>query len=283
MGLVGDADAIAGLCSPALIEAAKAVKWIHIASAGINECAAAPKLLAGEVLVTNMQRVYGPSMSEHVIALSFALARNFQFYENLQEKGEWNQTALTPEQFVELGGKTMLVVGLGGIGTDIAKRAHALGMRVIATRNSSRDKPEYVEYVGLADELMTLTPQADFIANAAPLTARTAGIFNAAFFAKMKRNAFFINVGRGQQVVQPDLIAALENKTIAGAAIDVADPEPLPKDHPLWKAPNLIITPHTSSFSELRFERFWVVLRENMRRYAVGEKMLSVVDVRRGY
>ncbi|MDX2144667.1 MAG: D-2-hydroxyacid dehydrogenase [Rhodospirillaceae bacterium] len=283
MGLVGDADAIVGLCAPPLIEAAKVVKWVHIGSAGINECANAPKLLAGGVLVTNMQRVYGPPMSEHVIALAFALARNFRYFEDLQEKSEWNQTALVPERFTELGGKTMLVVGLGGIGTDIAKRAHALGMRVIATRNSSREKPDYVEYVGLADELMTLVPQADFIANAAPLTAQTQGIFNAGFFAKMKPSAFFINVGRGQQVVQPDLIVALEKKVIAGAAIDVADPEPLPKDHPLWKAPNLIITPHTSSFSERRFERFWVVLRENMRRYAAGEKMLSVVDVKRGY
>jgi phosphoglycerate dehydrogenase-like enzyme len=281
--LVADADAIAGLCSPALIDAAKRVQWVHIGSAGINECANAPKLLSGAVLVTNMQRVYGPPMSEHVIALTFALARNFQYFENLQEKRQWNQQALMPERFMELGGKTMLVVGLGGIGTDVAKRAHALGMRVVATRNSSRDKPAFVDYVGLADELAALTPQADVIVNAAPLTEQTRGIFNAEFFAAMKPSAFFINVGRGQQVVQPDLIAALETKTIAGAAIDVADPEPLPGDHPLWTAPNLIITPHTSSFSERRFERFWIVLRENMRRYVAGEKMLSVVDVKRGY
>ncbi|MSO98639.1 MAG: D-2-hydroxyacid dehydrogenase [Rhodospirillaceae bacterium] len=283
MGAAADADALVGLCAPKLIEAAKQVKWIHVGSAGINECATSPKLHEAGLLVTNMQRVYGPPIAEHVIAMAFALARNFRFFEDLQRKAEWNQSALPSKRFVELGGKTMLVVGLGGIGTDIAKRAHALGMKVIATRNSSRDNPDYVEYVGLSNELMTLTPQADFIANATPLTPETKDIFNAAFFGKMKPTAYFINIGRGQQVVQPDLIAALEKKVIAGAALDVASPEPLPSDSPLWKAPNLIITPHISSNSDLRFERYWIVQRENLRRYVAGEKMLSVVDVNRGY
>ena len=117
----------------------------------------------------------------------------------------------------------------------------------------------------------------------AALTPATKGLFNAAMFARMKRGAIFINVGRGESVVQDDLIAALNSGQLGGAGLDVMSPEPLPKGNPLWHAKNIIITPHISSYSELRDERQWIVLRENLRRYVAGEKMLSVVDLARGY
>jgi len=278
-----DADAIVGLCHPDPVNAAKNLKWLQMPSAGTNECLNISKLSKGDVLITNMQRVYGPPMAEHVIAMLFYIARNFDTYTELQRNETWSQQALPQNEHMELQGKTMLVVGLGGIGSAVAERAHALGMKVIATRNSVREKPDYVEYVGLANELMALTPKADVIVNAAPLTPETTGLFNAAFFAAMKPKSYFINVGRGAQVDQNALIAALESKKLAGAGLDVADPEPLPKGHPLWKAPNLFITPHTSSFSDIRFERVWIVMRENLKRYAAGDKMYSVVDVKRGY
>ena len=281
--VTADVDALVGVCNRGAVVAAPKAKWVHIGSAGVNDCIDSPRIATGEVLVTNMQRVYGPPMAEHVIALTFALARHFPMFNELQRQGEWNQTILPFENYMELQGKTILIVGLGGIGTEVSKRANALGMKVIAVRNSGREGPSYISYVGLSNELPELVTRADVVVNATPLTPETENLFNAAMFAKMKSTAFFINVGRGQQVNQPDLIEALEKKVIAGAAIDVADPEPLPKDHPLWRAPNLIITPHTSSFSDLRMERFWVVLRENLRRYVAGEKMLSVVDVKRGY
>ena len=281
--VTANVDALVGVCNKPAVALAPKAKWVHVGSAGVNECLDSPRIASGEVLLTNMQRVYGPPMAEHVIALTFALARNFPYFDALQRKGEWNQTGLPFENFMELQGKTMLIVGLGGIGTEVAKRAQALGMNVIATRNSGREGPSYVSYVGLSSELPDLISKADVVMNATPLTPGTDNLFNAAMFARMKPTAFFINVGRGQQVNQPDLIAALEKKEIAGAAIDVADPEPLPKDHPLWKAPNLIITPHVSSFSGERMDRFWVVLRENLKRYVAGDKMLSVVDVKRGY
>jgi phosphoglycerate dehydrogenase-like enzyme len=116
-----------------------------------------------------------------------------------------------------------------------------------------------------------------------PLTAETRGVFDAAMFARMKRSAFFINVGRGQTVVTADLTAALKSRTIAAAALDVVDPEPLPKDNPLWAQPNLVLTPHISGDSDLGVESSVRVLRENLRRYLAGGKMLSVVDVERGY
>jgi phosphoglycerate dehydrogenase-like enzyme len=182
-----------------------------------------------------------------------------------------------------LHGKTLLVVGLGGIGMEVASRAHALGMKVVATRASGRHGPDFVSYVGLPDELFKLARTADVIVNTAPLTAETTGIFDAKFFAVLKSNALFINVARGPSVVTADLIDALKQGRIAGAGLDVMDPEPLPSNHPLWSAPNIIITPHVSSASDLPREARWTIARENLRRFIAGEKMLSVVDLEREY
>jgi phosphoglycerate dehydrogenase-like enzyme len=183
----------------------------------------------------------------------------------------------------DLEGKTVLVVGLGGIGTEVARRAHAFGMRVIATRASGRTGPDYVSYVGLPDEMLKLAKDADFVVNCAPLTPQTTGIFNREFFATLKPGAYFISVGRGRSTVTADLIAALNSGKLAGAGLDVVDPEPLPSDSPLWRLPNLIITPHVSADTPLAEEQRIAVLRENLRRYVAGEPMLSVVDIERGY
>ena len=137
--------------------------------------------------------------------------------------------------------------------------------------------------MGLADELPKLIGQADIVVNVTPLTPETTGLFNAAMFARMKPTAYFINVGRGKSVVTDDLLAALKTGVIAGAGLDVVDPEPLPKDHPLWHAPNVVITPHVAGSSELKLDRAWLAIRENLRRYVAGDKLYSVVDVRRGY
>jgi phosphoglycerate dehydrogenase-like enzyme len=175
------------------------------------------------------------------------------------------------------------VIGLGGIGTEVARRAHALGMRVRATRNSGRDGPEFVEYVGLANEAVTLAGWADVVVNSTPLTADTRGMFNTAFFAAMKPTAYFINVGRGESVITSDLVSALQARRIAGAALDVTDPEPLPLDHPLWAMPNVIITPHVAVASDLLLPRVFTLAAENLARYVRGDRLVSVVDVRRGY
>ena len=184
---------------------------------------------------------------------------------------------------VEVEGKTLLVVGLGGIGTEVAKRAHALGMHVIATRNSRREGPDYVEYVGLADEYRALAARADVIVNATPLTPETRGMFDAQFFDAMKDDAYFINIGRGESVVTAALIAALEQHKIGGAGLDVTDPEPLPPGHPLWGMRNVIITPHIATSSDIRDERTLVLVAENVRRYIRGDALLSVVDLAAGY
>jgi phosphoglycerate dehydrogenase-like enzyme len=184
---------------------------------------------------------------------------------------------------VTLEGKTVLVVGLGGIGVEVAKRAHALGMRVIATRASGRDGPPFVSYVGLPGELLKLAAEADFVVNTAPLTPATQGLFDAKFFAAARQGAFFVNVGRGQSVVQSDLVAALRSGRLAGAGLDVTDPEPLPADSPLWQMQNVILTPHVSAASDLGDDARLAIAIENVRRYVAGGKMLSVVDVAKGY
>ena len=137
--------------------------------------------------------------------------------------------------------------------------------------------------VGLSDELPAMIGEADVVVAALPLVPATTHLFDAKMFARMKKTAFFINVARGGSVVTADLVQALTTGRIAGAGLDVVDPEPLPPDHPLWRAPNVIITPHISAGSDLPPEQRWVVARENLRRYVAGEKMLSEVDVRRGY
>jgi phosphoglycerate dehydrogenase-like enzyme len=180
-------------------------------------------------------------------------------------------------------GKTMVVAGLGGIGTEIARRAHALGMRVVATRASDRKGPDFVSYVGSPEELQKLVAEADVVVDALPLTPTTRGTFDQRMFAAMKRGALFVNVGRGGTVVTSALADALRSGALGGAGLDVTDPEPLSADHPLWSAPNLIITPHISSESEIGFSRVWEIVRENLGRYFTGDRMLSVVQVERGY
>jgi len=156
-------------------------------------------------------------------------------------------------------------------------------MHVLATRNSRREGPDYVEYVGLADEFRTLAARADVVVNATPLTPETRGMFDAQFFDVMKDDAFFINIGRGESVVTAALTAALEQHKIGGAGLDVTDPEPLPPGHPLWSMRNVIITPHIATSSDIRDERTLVLVVENVRRYIRGDALLSVVDLAAGY
>jgi phosphoglycerate dehydrogenase-like enzyme len=156
-------------------------------------------------------------------------------------------------------------------------------MRVVATRASGREGPGYVSYVGLPDELHKLAAEADFVVNTTPLTPATTRVFDAKFFASAKPGAFFVNVGRGQSVVQDDLVAALKSGRLGGAGLDVTDPEPLPASSPLWQMQNVILTPHVSAQSDVDDSVRFAIVAENLRRYVVGEKVLSVVDVVQGY
>lgn len=279
-----DADAVIGWCDARLLQAGPQIRWIQFLYAGVESCVSVPAVRDGSVLLTNMRRVQSPIIAEHALAMVLALARGLDVSMAQQSLGAWQPEAvLIGGRLRTVKDKTMLVAGLGGIGTEVALRAHGLGMRIIATRASGRDGPDFVSYVGGPEELAKLAAEADVIVDALPLTPATRGTFDARLFARVKRGALFVNVGRGATVVTPALIDALRTGVLGAAALDVTDPEPLPHDHPLWQAPNLIVTPHISSESELGVSRVWEIVRENLRRYMAGDRMLSEVDVERGY
>jgi len=281
--LLDGADVLLGYCTHETLNNGRQLRYILNYSAGVDRCMSSPLIRERDLLVTNMQRIYGPGIAEHTIGMMYMLTRKLHVFYDRQREQHWDRGAVARTQLWEVQGRTMLVVGLGGIGTQIARRANALGMRVIATRNSSRQGPDFVAYVGLSHELAELAGQADVVVNATPLTPATTGLFDRKIFAKMKPGAYFINVGRGKSVVTDDLIDALNTGHLGGAALDVQDPEPLPPGHPLWSASNIIITPHISAGSDAQMQRFWLVVRENLRRYTQGERMLNVVDTKRGY
>lgn len=278
------AQAIIGMCSEEVFAAEPRLQWVQVYWAGVERCVVHDGIRKDNMLLTNGQKLGSPALAEHAIAMMMMLARGLDVYHINQLKGSWKRnTELKRSDHMELAGRTVLVVGLGGIGTQVAKRAYGLGMHVIATRNSRREGPDYVEYVGLADELNELASRADVVINTAPLTDKTRGVFNATFFDAMKPNAFFISVGRGGSTVTDDLVSALQQGSIAGAGLDVTDPEPLPEGHTLWSMPRVIISPHTAGRSDQTIDRLSLLARENLRRYVAGEPMLSVVDVERGY
>ena len=278
-----EADAIIGICHQDVFAAGPRIAWVQILSAGAERCVSVPAIGERDILLTNMQRISGPVMSEHVLAMMLALGRGLPAYLDAQRDGRWDRELVPDGRMWAMEGKTVLVVGLGGIGVEVARRAHALGMKVTAIRASGRTGPGFVSKVGLPAEMRQFAATADFVVNTTPLTDATRGMFDADFFDSMHRGAYFINVGRGQSVVTDALVAALRSGQVGGAGLDVTDPEPLPSDHPLWRLPNVIITPHVSGQSDLGNEDRWRITRENLGRYVAGGKMLSVVDPARGY
>lgn len=256
--------------------------WVQAMSAGVDRYLGNEALMKNDALVlSNMQGVHGPAIADHAFGMLLALTRDLRYYAKEQDGARWSPGGTGSA--TALQGRTMLVVGLGGIGTDIAQRAAGFGMRVIATRRSDAPGPAYVEKVGRSADLTALLPEADVVAIAVPLTAETEHLFNAAAFAAMKEGAILINIARGKVVDTAALLEALRSGRLAGACLDVTDPEPLPAGHPLWSLPNVIITPHVASDAELTNERSWVLLRENLRRFAAGEPLLNVVDKKAGY
>ena len=280
--IVRNAEVILGFCTAALLRDAHRLRWFQHYGSGVNHCMY-PGIEKKGFILTNNQHSAAPPIAEHVIAMMMMLTRGLAEFHSNQARGLWQGRNGIHFPMIEVSGKTILVAGLGGIGTEVARRASALGMHVIATRHSSRKGPDFVDYVGLPPELYDLAKKADVVVNALPLTDETRGLFDKKFFDTLKHGAYFISVGRGQSTVTADLVAAIRDGRLAGAGLDVTDPEPLPPDHVLWTLPNVIITPHVAGISDRGFERGWVIVCENLRRYINGEKLLNVVDVKRGY
>jgi phosphoglycerate dehydrogenase-like enzyme len=284
---VVDADGIIGynpeICDPRIINNAKQVRWLASLSAGVEHCMDLPAVKARTLNMTNMRGIDSPVIAEHAIALMLALAHGLDRFAIDTARNVWSRASAAQVPMQMLEGKTLLVSGLGGIGTEVARRGHGLGMKVLATRVGGSGKPDFVSYVGQPNELLTLAKEADVVISAVPLTPETTGLYDARFFAALKPSAFFINIARGGSVVTNALMAALNEGRLAGAGLDVVEPEPLPPDHPLWKSPRILFTPHISARSDLPGEARWTVAVENLRRYVAGGKLLNVVDLARGY
>jgi phosphoglycerate dehydrogenase-like enzyme len=275
------AAACYGFITPGVIRAGKSLKWVQQASAGVEGLLEIPELVESDIVLTNMQRVYGPEIADQAIAYLLAFTRSLTHFIRAQPSQEW-RSSKSGAVLDELLGKTLLVIGLGGIGTEIARRAHAFGMRVIATDPKVLERPLYVEELHRPDAFSSLLPKADVVASAVPLTKQSRRMIGAREFALMKRGVVLINVSRGKVVDTSALVAALDSGQVAAAGLDVTDPEPLPKGHALWSR-NVIITPHSAGQSPGGERRRHELFRENLRRFAAGEMLLNVVDKRAGY
>ena len=276
---VADAHVIYGGFSREDLVAAKQLRWIQFTAAGVEHILW-PELVDSPTVLTNMQRIYSPVISETAIGLMLALARGIPQYTLQTREHRWQTVA----GLVEISGMTLGLVGLGGIGTDTAYRAHyGFNMKILAVDPKPLPKPSFVAELHSVDWLPQMAPQVDILMSAAPHTRLSEGMFNEPVFRAMKRTAFFINVSRGKLVDTPALVRALEQGWIAGAGLDVSYKEPLPADEPLWRAPNVIITCHTSAHSPKVEGRQMDLFSENVRRYMAGLPLLNVVDKRRGY
>ena len=280
-----EADAVIGFCTAEIVRAGKDLRWIQVGHAGVEKDLS-PELIASKIVLTNTTRLYGPNVADQAMALLLSLTRGLaqQARSNSSGPGDTWQRLKGELKPQELHGKTILIVGLGGIGTQIARRAHGFGMRVMGVdASAAMEKPNFVFSIAPPTRLMELLPKADVVVVACPLTAQTRGLMGAAQFKAMKPTAYFINIARGGSVKTADLVAALKAKTIAGAGLDVVDPEPLPNDHELWTLANVALSPHVGGQSSGARERQWRLWRENVRRFAAGERLLCVVDKERGF
>jgi D-2-hydroxyacid dehydrogenase (NADP+) len=276
---------IAWSIHPAQLKPAQKLRWIHSPAAAVHQLMF-PELIHSDVMLTNAREVHGPVVGEHIMALIFALAKKIPSAVRLQEKHLWGQESMWRARFRprELAGATLGLVGLGSIGREVAKHASALGMRVIAVReNPEKPKPDSVAQVYPSSDLDILLGQSDFVVLAVPITASTQKLMKAERLAKMKPDAYLVNVGRGVLIDEAAVAEALRNQRIAGAALDVFEHEPLPAESPLWDLENLLITPHTAGLTEKLWERHYRLFTENLRRYLAGQPLLGMVDKQKGY
>lgn len=278
-----DADAIIGWrLSSAQLERSPRLRWLQTTSAGV-ERVLTPEMIERGIVITNASGVHSASISEHLMAMMLAFARCLPRLLRNQDRHVWRDENVRDHVF-ELHGQTLLVVGMGDIGTALAERAVGFGMRVLGIRQRI-DLPEVVAFSRTSSvaDLDTFLPEADHVAICLPLTDRTRGLFDTEKIDRMKPGAYLYNIGRGQIIDQVALIDALRGGRLGGAGLDVTDPEPLPGDSPLWDLPNVIITGHTSGSSPVYWERASIIIAENIRRWQSGETLINEVDSVRGY
>jgi len=269
---------------PEQFRAVGTLRWIYSITAAVDQFLY-PELISSEIALTNAGSVHGPVVAEHAIAMVLALAKRLPTAVRYQDRRKWAMEAIWNEQPRprEVRGATLVVIGLGSIGAEVAQMAAALKMHVIGIReHPERGTAGAHEVVGY-EVLDSALAQADFVALAAPLTPRTRHLIDARRLQLFKPDAFLINVSRGALVDETALVKALREYKIAGAALDVFEEEPLSRWSPLWKMPHVLITPHTAFLTENVWHRHYEVFAANLKRYMAGQRLEGVVDKRRGY
>jgi phosphoglycerate dehydrogenase-like enzyme len=258
---------------------AKNIRWIHAMTAGV-ESLLFPETQNSPVLLSNSKGIHGIPMAEHVLGLMLSFTRRLNLFQRQQQKHLWARPQI--DELHEINGKTLAIVGLGAIGHEIAKKAKALDMTVIAAKREITKEP-FVDRLYPAEQLLKMLADADFVVVTLPLTEATTGLFGQEAFAAMKPSAYFINVSRGAVVQEDALLSALQSGAIAGAGLDVFVREPLPETSPFWDQPNVIITPHVSAISPVYLDRALQLFSENLACYIAGKPLLTPIDKVRGY
>jgi len=280
-----DADiAFTPALTPDLVDGAPKLRWVHSPAAAVEDLLPLAALRARGITVTNSRGVQSVPIAEHVMAGLLALSRKLDRTIIAQREHRWIQNELFEDRSWTLEGKRMTIVGLGSIGTEVARRAHAFGMSVVGVRrHATRDQPAFVERIVGPDRLDEALTGCDVLVLAAPAIATTQRMIGRAQLERLNRGAVLVNVARAQIVDQDAMQAALESGQLGGAVLDVFEREPLPASSPLWELRDVIITPHSSGFRAEHWDRTAGLFAENLRRFCRGEQLLNVVDTAAGY
>jgi phosphoglycerate dehydrogenase-like enzyme len=282
LDLIGDADALFGPVNAMEFAAAEQIRWIQAGSAGVEWLWNVPALQArDDVVVTNMRSAHAATIADHCFAMLLYFTRGLPQFKVLHDREEWGR-GQARDRMTALEGKTIGIVGFGNIGRAIGRRGAGFGMRVLAV-DAHPGEPGGAEEVWPLDRLDEMCREIDVLAISAPITPRTRGLLGPSQIALLKPGSYVMVMSRGNIVDEPAVIEGLKAGRIAGAGFDVTHEEPLPAGDPLWKAPNCIITPHTSAASSLTQDLVWRIFEENLGRFERGEPLMNVVDKRLGY
>lgn len=279
MAQIRQADVIFGWPTREQLSQAENLKWLHLGSAGAEGYTDRKLYCREDAVLTNSSGVFGLPIAEHVFGMILNFNRSLDAYTRNKDLKRWERGSVRGDIY----GSTVGILGFGDIGNEIAKRARAFGARVVAMKRTPGEKPEYVDALYGEEGVDAVLEQSDYVVLALPATAKTAGLVSEAKFRKMKRNALFVNIGRGALVDQEALVKALNEGWIAGAALDVTAPEPLPRNSPLWSMSNVIITPHVSGDSPSNELRRKQIFLSNLELFIQGKALKNRVNFEQGY
>ncbi len=274
---LAEAEIVAGGVNPQLLEKMPKLRFVQLFSAGANSYGWLPE----QIILANAYGAYGESIAEHMLTTTLMAMKRMPEYLDMQKEQGWNLL----KDIDRFAGSHILSVGMGAIGTAYLKKADALGAVCYGVRRSVHDKPEFVQKLVTVDEMDELLPEMDAVALSLPGTAEVKGMFDERRLRLMKKSAILLNTGRGNSVVTDDLIKVMNEGHLKAACLDVMDPEPLPKDHPLWTTPRVYITPHISGGyrAGVNYESVTDVVYRNIELVLSSEPPVHTVDRKLGY